>query len=115
MLTRLALIVTTRCDLHCAHCLRGLSDEKVDFPVDLLPRLFEESRPFGSRHVSFTGGETHLHPQLGRLVEMVVEAGYTWQFVIHGLILLFPSQKITVLIGSNYVILSEWLERTWRF
>ena len=44
MLTRLALIVTTHCDLHCAHCLRGLSDEKVDFPVELLPRLLEEAR-----------------------------------------------------------------------
>jgi MoaA/NifB/PqqE/SkfB family radical SAM enzyme len=71
MLTNLALIVTTRCDYHCAHCLRDLSDEKVDFLLELLPKLLEQARPFGARHVGFTGGEPHLHPHFAELVEMV--------------------------------------------
>ena len=84
MLTRLALIVTTRCDYHCAHCARGLSDQRVDFPLELLPTLLEQARPFGARHVGFIGGEPHLHPQFAELVEMVSQAGYTWHFVSHG-------------------------------
>ena len=48
MLTNLALVVTTRCDYHCAHCLRGPSDEKVVFPLELMPTLLEQAQPFGS-------------------------------------------------------------------
>ena len=81
LLTGIGLITTTRCDLHCQHCLRCLSDQKVDFPPELLPRLLNEARPFGANHVGFTGGEPHLHPRFSDLVETVANAGYTWLFV----------------------------------
>ncbi len=84
MLSRIALIVTTRCDYRCAHCLRGLSGEKVDFPLELLPGLLEQARPFGARHVALTGGEPRLHPRFAELVEMICAAGYTWHFVSNG-------------------------------
>jgi REP element-mobilizing transposase RayT len=61
MLTNLALFVTTRCDYPCAHYLRSLSDEKMDFPLEVLPGLLEQAWSFGARHVGFTDGEPHLH------------------------------------------------------
>ena len=80
-----ALITTLRCDLACAHCLRGHPDERPDFPLDLLPRLLVEAKPFGVRHIALTGGEPRLHPQFEQIVAMVVGAGYTWSFVSNGM------------------------------
>jgi MoaA/NifB/PqqE/SkfB family radical SAM enzyme len=84
MLTNLALITTTRCDLHCQHCLRGYPTQRSDFPVELLNKLLTEAMPFGVKHVGLTGGEPHLHPQFEGIVEKIVSYGYTWHFVSHG-------------------------------
>ena len=39
MLKNLILFATTRCDLKCAHCLRGYPTRHDDLPLDLLPNL----------------------------------------------------------------------------
>jgi MoaA/NifB/PqqE/SkfB family radical SAM enzyme len=84
MLTRLGLIVTQRCDLKCAHCLRGYPTQRQDFPLELLPHLLSEARPFGAKHVALTGGEPHLHPQFTEIVRTISQSGYTWHFVSNG-------------------------------
>ena len=84
MLTKLILITTYRCDLHCQHCLQGFPREHSDFPVDLLDKLLTEAMPFGVHHVNLTGGEAHLHPQFNRIVETIVNYGYTWGLISHG-------------------------------
>ncbi len=84
MLRTLAIITTLRCDLKCAHCLRDFPKQRPDFPLELLPRLLMEAKPFGAKHIALTGGEPHLHPQFDQMVDMVVAAGYTWSFVSHG-------------------------------
>ena len=84
MLDRIVLFTILRCDLNCIHCLRGHPVERPDFPLELLPRLLEEAQLFGARHVTFTGGEPHLHPQFIELASAIAEAGYTWNFVSNG-------------------------------
>lgn len=84
MLTKLILITTYRCDLHCQHCLQGFPREHSDFPVELLDNLLTEAMPFGARHVNLTGGEAHLHPQFNRIVETIINYGYTWGLISHG-------------------------------
>jgi MoaA/NifB/PqqE/SkfB family radical SAM enzyme len=84
MLRKLVLITTYRCDLHCQHCLQGFPREHSDFPVELLPKLLNEAMPFGARHVTLTGGEAHLHPQFEKIVETIVNYGYTWNLISHG-------------------------------
>ena len=84
MLTTLAIITTTRCDLKCQHCLRGFPKERPDFPMELLDKLLTEAMPFGARHGALTGGEPHLHPQFEEMVEKIISYGYTWSFVSHG-------------------------------
>lgn len=84
MLTKLILITTYRCDLHCQHCLQGFPREHSDFPVELLDKLLTEAMPFGARHVNLTGGEAHLHPQFEYIVETIVNYGYTWGLISHG-------------------------------
>jgi MoaA/NifB/PqqE/SkfB family radical SAM enzyme len=85
MLSNLAFIVTTRCNLHCAHCLRGYYDQHHDLPLDLAAEILTSAKPFGASHVGMTGGEPYLHPQFDALVALIVESGYTWSFTSNGL------------------------------
>ena len=84
MLTNIALITTMRCDLKCRHCLRGYPEERPDFPLELMDKLLTQALPFGARHVGLTGGEPHLHPEFGKIVEKIVAYGYTWHIVSNG-------------------------------
>jgi len=84
MLSHLVIINTLRCDLTCAHCLRGFPHERPDFPLDLLDKLLTSALPFGANHVALTGGEPHLHPEFDALVDKIVAYGYTWHFVTNG-------------------------------
>ena len=84
MLSHLVLINTLRCDLKCAHCLRGFPDERTDFPLELLDKLLTEAFPFGAHHVAITGGEPHLHPDFDAMVDKITDYGFTWHFVTNG-------------------------------
>ena len=84
MLTNLAILTTSRCDLKCQHCLRGFPQERTDFPIELLDKLLTEAMPFGARHVELTGGEPCLHPQFEQIVEKIVSYGYSWHFTSNG-------------------------------
>jgi MoaA/NifB/PqqE/SkfB family radical SAM enzyme len=84
VLKNLTLFATTRCDLKCAHCLRGYPTSHDDFPLDLLPNLLDEARLFGAQHVGLTGGEPRLHTQFERLTNIILEADYKLSFVSNG-------------------------------
>lgn len=81
----ITLIATLRCNLMCAHCLHGDPDQRPDFPLDLLPRLLIEAKPFGTKHVVLTGGEACLHPEFDAMIALIVGAGYTWSFISNGM------------------------------
>lgn len=86
---RIVIELTNICNLHCSYCLR---DEEAlyqtrarFFPVDLLRRILREAREVaGVSHVSFTGGEPTLHPQLGEVLESVGAEGMRAGFVSNG-------------------------------
>ncbi len=84
MLHHIVIVTTLRCDLKCAHCLRGFPKQRPDFPMDLLESLLAQALPFGATHVGLTGGEPHLHPRFAQMVETIIAYGYTWHFVSHG-------------------------------
>lgn len=84
MLNQITLITTYRCDLHCQHCLQGFPKKHEDFPVELFDKLLTEAMPFGAKHIGFTGGEAHLHPEFPKLIEKAVAYGYTWSVISHG-------------------------------
>lgn len=54
----LVLEITRRCNMHCAHCLRGEAEDKdMDFAV--IDRILELADSVQS--VTFTGGEPSLY------------------------------------------------------
>ena len=86
---RIVIELTNICNLHCSYCLR---DEEAlyqtrarYFPIELLRRILREAREAaGVSHVSFTGGETTLHPQFGEILETVGAEGMRAGFVTNG-------------------------------
>ena len=55
---QLAIEVTRRCNMHCAHCLRGQAENK-DLSPAYLHQLLDQTESIGS--LTFTGGEPTLN------------------------------------------------------
>ena len=55
---QLAIEVTRKCNMHCAHCLRGQAENK-DLSPDYLHQLLDQTDTIGS--LTFTGGEPTLN------------------------------------------------------
>ncbi len=86
---RIVIELTNICNLHCSYCLRD--DEALYrtrarfFPIERLRRILHDAREAaGVSHVSFTGGEPTLHPQLGEVLSTVGEEGMRASLVTNG-------------------------------
>jgi MoaA/NifB/PqqE/SkfB family radical SAM enzyme len=82
---RIGLHLTNRCQLDCAHCLRDPGQKPLDLPLDVARQVIEEAhRLYGIRHVSLTGGEPTLYPELDGLLSILSRTGWTWDIVTNG-------------------------------
>ncbi|AKF06976.1 radical SAM protein [Sandaracinus amylolyticus] len=82
---RVGLHLTDRCQLDCDHCLRDPGAQPVDLPLSTIAAvLAEAASEFGIRHVSLTGGEPTLHPELPAILDLAVAYGMRWDMVSNG-------------------------------
>ena len=63
IISMLALETTRRCNLNCAHCMRGLS-QNVDLSKDIVDRVLSDFRVYKFSHILFSGGEPTLNPDI---------------------------------------------------
>lgn len=78
----IGLHVTDRCQLDCQHCLRDPAQAPKDLPLSLIRKVLAEARAvYKSAQVALTGGEPTLHPELGGILDAIVEHGFTWHLV----------------------------------
>jgi MoaA/NifB/PqqE/SkfB family radical SAM enzyme len=81
----IAFHLTERCALACRHCLRDPGSPPADLPVALVDRVIAEAVALHRvDHVSFTGGEPLLHPELAGAVNAAVRRGLGWHLVTSG-------------------------------
>jgi MoaA/NifB/PqqE/SkfB family radical SAM enzyme len=81
----IAFHVTDRCQLDCQHCLRDPAQKPTDLDASLIARVLDQVVPiYGTRHVSLTGGEPTLHPELSTIVDSIVDRGLDWHLVTNG-------------------------------
>lgn len=80
MLQVLGIELTTRCNLHCAHCLqqRGGAD---DLPLALLQGLLGQLAPYGRPVIGLTGGEPTLHPRFLDIARLIAGRGHPFYVV----------------------------------
>jgi MoaA/NifB/PqqE/SkfB family radical SAM enzyme len=79
----LVLNITNRCNFACKTCLRGTSS-KQDLAPEALERVADFLRPSGLRAVGITGGEPILHPQFGKILEILATRGLRFHVVTNG-------------------------------
>jgi MoaA/NifB/PqqE/SkfB family radical SAM enzyme len=80
------VVVTRKCNLNCGYCNEH---EKASPPVDtaLLLRYVDHLAGLGTTIVTFTGGETLLHPELNKVIARVVSHGMMSTLTTNGLLL----------------------------
>ena len=81
----LGFALTQHCNLRCPHCIRDDVTTVQSLSYELIASVLEQSRAlFGPRQVSFTGGEPLLHPDFGRIVDLLGAHGHPYRFVSNG-------------------------------
>ena len=79
-----SVMVTRRCNLACGFCLRGKKrDESIG--LDILERICLEAKGLGYSDVALTGGEACLHPEFGRLLDIIGGVGLRYSLISNGL------------------------------
>jgi MoaA/NifB/PqqE/SkfB family radical SAM enzyme len=77
--------LTQHCNLRCPHCIRDDVTTVQSLSYELVECVLAQARTlFGERPVSFTGGEPLLHPDFGRLVDLLAAHGHPYRFVSNG-------------------------------
>jgi MoaA/NifB/PqqE/SkfB family radical SAM enzyme len=68
----LSIILTHRCNLNCAYCLRDAgSNERREIPYGTLKKIIATAHRFGIRNVGITGGEAFLYSRWKELAELL--------------------------------------------
>jgi MoaA/NifB/PqqE/SkfB family radical SAM enzyme len=77
--------LTQHCNLRCAHCIRDDVTTVQSLSYEFLSSVLAQSRElFGAQSISFTGGEPLLHPEFGRIVDLLAAEGHPYRFVSNG-------------------------------
>jgi MoaA/NifB/PqqE/SkfB family radical SAM enzyme len=81
----LGFALTQHCNLRCPHCIRDDVTTVQSLSYDLVSSVLAQARAlFGARSVSFTGGEPLLHPEFGRIIDLLAAEGHPYRFVSNG-------------------------------
>lgn len=81
----IAFHLTDRCQLDCKHCLRDPQQKPKDIPLAVVRKVLAEAKStYNSNHVSLTGGEPTLYPELEGVLDAIVEHDFKWHIVTNG-------------------------------
>lgn len=62
MIEWILIEVTRRCNMSCAHCMRG-DPQDIDIKDDYLTKFFNGIKNYHIKHLTITGGEPSLVPE----------------------------------------------------
>jgi len=79
---RIAIQVTTRCNMDCVHCLVRRSGR--DLAIETFERICSFARTSGVSYLDLTGGEPTVHPRIADMLAMAGEAGLRVRIVTNG-------------------------------
>jgi len=82
MLPQIGVQLTTRCNMHCAHCYADLKGD--DIPVALIEKIAAHAKALGASRLDFTGGEPTLHPHFGDILNILARKDLNFALVSNG-------------------------------
>lgn len=78
-----AIYLTNRCNFSCKHCVRGKATDD-DLSIEMLDKLLLEAGRMGFSFASLTGGEPIMHPEFARVLDVIMEHDWDFNFVTNG-------------------------------
>ncbi len=79
------LFVTYKCGLRCSHCFLGpLLDSKLDMPLHMAKSIVSMAHNWGTRQITFLGGEPTLYPHIIEALEFAMAEGFETRIVTNG-------------------------------
>ena len=84
MRNNLVLILTTRCNFKCKHCIREYYTKQYDLSFSLIKKTLKDAKELGIKHLGLTGGEPILYPNFDALIDLISKFGFTWSIVTNG-------------------------------
>jgi len=77
--------ITNRCNLKCGYCFASLENrEQKDMATEKLLNYIDQFADLGTQQIDLQGGEPTLHPDLGRLIDKVVQRGIQCSIATNG-------------------------------
>lgn len=80
------VFVTSRCNLKCVHCFSAYQ-EPVDMSLEDLKSLFDQLEKMGVLEVRINGGEPLLHPEIGKILQMLENRHFRRVILTNGTLL----------------------------
>lgn len=74
-------MITTRCNMSCAHCVYGCGKEGEDMPFEIFKMALDKWSPWLNatrQMINLGGGEPTVHPQFWRFLSYAMEKGRVW-------------------------------------
>lgn len=70
LISALQLEITTKCNERCIHCYipNSKKDKGINMPFSLFTRVVDEFASMGGLHITLSGGEAFLHPQISAML-----------------------------------------------
>ena len=97
------MYLTYRCNFRCRHCFLGdLLDTSQDLPWTDVRHLIENaSTLWGTREISFLGGEPALYPMAAEAIGLALDRGYSVRLVTNGG---KPTERLLTALGPDRAI-----------
>lgn len=70
------LKITDRCDLRCSHCFVSADTNGLDMTAGQIRSSIDRLRAARVSHITLTGGEPLIHPELNEILSLLVDAGF---------------------------------------
>lgn len=78
-------LITSRCNLACRHCYASKFSRGRELSEEEATGIIEQAAEVGVEHISFTGGEVFLRPEILKLLNQAYERGIRTTVVTNGL------------------------------
>ncbi len=77
--------ITNRCNLRCGYCFASLENrDQKDMPTEKLLSYIDQFIDLGAQQIDLQGGEPTLHPDLGKLIDRVIQGGAQCSMATNG-------------------------------
>ena len=81
---QISLVITTKCNFKCKHCLKEYYDKQYEPSFNLLKKTLTQAKDFGFNRIGITGGEPILHSRFNDFIKWIVGKDFSWGFTSNG-------------------------------